>query len=173
MNAPPTPTLSRVAMFLASFGGTGFLPVAPGTWGSLAALPFAWLLLVYGGWLGLLLATVIVTPLGIWASGRVAREKNMPDPGLIVIDEVAGQWLTLLPVGFMMAAPGPVAILIGFLLFRLFDILKPWPASWADRRIKGGFGVMLDDLLAGLYAAALLAAAIHFGVANGLEGLLP
>jgi len=92
-------------------------------------------------------AVLVVSVLGIWAAGVYVRRTGAEDPSAIVVDEVAGQWLTLiaLPVE-------PLAYMMGFILFRVFDVLKPWPASWADRRVKGGLGVMLDDLLAGAMA---------------------
>jgi phosphatidylglycerophosphatase A len=91
---------------------------------------------------------VAIFIVGWWASEQVVREDGAEDPGWIVIDEVAGQWLTLLltPPSFL-----------GLALFRLFDIVKPWPASWADRQVKGGLGIMLDDILAGLMALIVLA----------------
>ncbi|PIW31259.1 MAG: phosphatidylglycerophosphatase A, partial [Rhodospirillales bacterium CG15_BIG_FIL_POST_REV_8_21_14_020_66_15] len=85
------------------------------------------------------------------ATAAVLRRAEAKDPSFVVIDEVAGQWLALLPAG-----PDPVLFAAGFLAFRLFDIWKPWPASWADRRVGGAWGVMLDDLIAGGYAAALV-----------------
>lgn len=133
-------------MLFATWFGVGLMPFAPGTWGSLAALPFAWLIALWGGWPALAAATAIVFLGGWWASGRVTRRGGVADPGFVVIDEVAGQWLVLLPV-----VPAPLPYAAGFLLFRLLDIWKPWPAGWADRRVGGGFGVMLDDVLAAIY----------------------
>lgn len=141
------------AVLAATWFGAGLLPGAPGTWGSLAALPVAWLLQWSLGPWGLLAAFVMVCALGLWSVGRVAGGALGDDPGQVVIDEVAGQWLTLLLV-----PPQLPFYLAGFLLFRLFDIVKPWPVGWADRAVKGALGVMLDDILAGLYAGAALAA---------------
>ena len=95
----------------------------------------------------MLAAVVAVAALGIWASDVYVRRSGIQDPSAIVIDEVAGQWLALvaLPVD-------PLAYFLGFALFRLFDIAKPWPVSWADRHVAGGLGVVLDDLLAGALA---------------------
>jgi phosphatidylglycerophosphatase A len=139
------------AMLVATWFGCGLLPIAPGTWGSLAALPFAWAIAVLAGPSGLIAAALVVFLLGWWAAHVVSQASGIKDPGAIVVDEVAGQWLTLA------AAPlDPLHYGAGFLLFRLFDILKPWPASWADRRLPGGFGVMADDIFAALYAAAVL-----------------
>jgi phosphatidylglycerophosphatase A len=136
---------------IATWFGAGLLPRAPGTWGSLAALPFAWIISYLGGWIALLTATVLVFALGVWAAGKTARQTGVQDPGSIVIDEVAGMWMTLIPAG-----TDPLAYLIGFILFRIADIYKPWPASWADRTVKGGFGVMLDDMLAAGYALIVM-----------------
>ena len=144
----PILPLRRPAMLLATWFGAGRLPGMPGTWGSLAALPFAWVIEVFAGRSGLVIAGVVLFGIGCWAAERACRSLGKEDPGEIVIDEVAAQWLVLA------AAPqGLLAYAAGFVLFRLADILKPWPASWADRTIHGGLGVMLDDILAGLYAA--------------------
>ncbi|HIJ62166.1 MAG TPA: phosphatidylglycerophosphatase A [Rhodospirillaceae bacterium] len=140
------------AIWLATWFGAGLLPKAPGTWGSLAALPFAWAISEAGGG-GLLAAAVaLVSVVGWWAAERYAKASGDGDPGPVVIDEVAGQWLVL-----TMVPPGLAGYALGFVLFRLFDIVKPWPVSWADRQLKGGLGIMLDDLLAGLYGLAVLA----------------
>ncbi len=134
---------------IATWFGSGLLPGAPGTWGSLAALPFAAVLVALGGWPLLLIATVVLLLVGIWASERHARRMRKKDPGEIVVDEVVGQWIVLLPW-----ALDPLAYLLGFAAFRLFDIVKPWPASLADRALSGGLGIMLDDVVAAGYALA-------------------
>jgi len=142
----------RLATVLATGFGAGRLPWAPGTWGSLFALPLAWPLLALGGpWL-LLVATALVFALGLWAADRYMKAVGLHDPGAIVIDEVAGQWLTL-----AVAPLDPLAFLLGFVLFRVADVLKPWPASWLDRRVGGAFGVMIDDVAAAVYAGGILA----------------
>jgi phosphatidylglycerophosphatase A len=139
------------ASLAATWFGAGLLPKAPGTWGSLAALPFAWGLMAAGGPLLLLAAIVICFGLGWWASSVYVRLTGTEDPGEVVIDEVVGQWLVLL------AAPlDPLSYLAAFILFRLFDIRKPWPVCWADRQIGGGLGIMLDDILAAGYGLGLL-----------------
>ena len=140
--------LVHPAGWIATGFGSGLAPLAPGTVGSLAAL-VPWLLLrelplpVY------LLILVAAFVVGIWACDWTIRRLGVEDPGLVVWDEFVGVWIALIAVpqhwGFVVA---------GFLLFRLFDIAKPWPVSWADRRVKGGFGTMLDDVFAGLYALA-------------------
>jgi phosphatidylglycerophosphatase A len=146
------------ASLLATWFGAGLLPWAPGTWGSLAALPFAWAIAAVFGAGGLLAAAALIFLLGWWAAARIGRASRIKDHGAIVIDEVAGQWLTL-----VVAPLDPIAYLLGFLLFRLFDIAKPWPASWADRKLPGGFGVMADDVIAGLYAAIALCLLLRVG----------
>lgn len=142
------------ATLIATWFGSGLMAKAPGTWGSLAALPFAVLLVMSGGVMALAIATIVAFGIGLWASGRYARASAQSDPGNVVIDEVAGQWLALLP-----AALDWRVYLIGFLAFRVFDIGKPWPAGWMDRKLKGAFGIMIDDVVAGLYAAAICYAA--------------
>ncbi|TAN52831.1 MAG: phosphatidylglycerophosphatase A [Rhodospirillales bacterium] len=136
---------------LATWFGAGFLRPAPGTWGSLAALPLAWGLSSLSGPLGIGLAALAVTLLGIWAAEGYRKSCGREDPSEVVIDEVAGQLLTLIAV-----APDILAYTAGFFLFRLFDILKPGPIGWADREVKGGLGIMLDDVFAGLLSGVLL-----------------
>jgi phosphatidylglycerophosphatase A len=146
---------SDPAVLLVTGFGSGFLKPAPGTWGSLVALVLWWLLLADLGLpLQLLvLAGTVVT--GTWFTHRVGVRYGVHDDPAIVVDEFAGLWLALL------AAPAtPAAALSGFLLFRAFDIAKPWPVGWADRRVSGATGVMLDDLLAGGLAAVVLQLAI-------------
>ena len=143
----PALPLSHPAGCIATWFGVGLLPRAPGTWGSLAALPVAWAIAYLGGLPALIAATLVVSLIGCWAAERYIRAHGQEDPGDIVVDEVAGQWLTLLP-----AATDVGLFAAGFVLFRIADIFKPWPASWADRRLKGGPGAMIDDLFAGAYA---------------------
>jgi phosphatidylglycerophosphatase A len=152
---PPGMRLDEPAVWLSTWFGVGLMPFASGSWGSLAALPFAYLILLaggasYGPYL-LAAAALLIFLVGVWAADIYGRRSGIADPGAIVIDEVAGQWLTL-----TVAPPKIVPFLIGFFLFRLFDVIKPWPANWADRKVKGGFGVMLDDVFAGIYAAIVL-----------------
>lgn len=144
---------SLFLVLIITWFGSGLSPRAPGTVGTLAALPFAIAMIwaagpAYAHWV-LSLAALLVFLIGWWASDAYVRLTGTKDPGLIVIDEVAGIWLTL-----AVAPLDPVAIGLGFVLFRLFDILKPWPVSWADKAVKGGLGIMLDDILAGLFAGA-------------------
>jgi len=143
---------------IATFGGIGHVRPAPGTWGSLAALPVAWLILVIGGpWL-LVIATLVVTVIGIPATRAEVAASGDHDPSQVVIDEVAGQWIALWPVAFgaAMMNTGYLALYPGwiaaFLLFRLFDITKWGWVGTMDRR-GDAFGVMMDDVVAGIFAA--------------------
>jgi phosphatidylglycerophosphatase A len=158
-----------VTRLIATFCGVGLLRPAPGTWGSLAALPVAYALtLLGGGWL-LLAGVALAFALGLWATGAEIAASGDSDPSHVVIDEVAGQWIALLPVAFGAAWAGvpPERLWPGwvaaFLLFRLFDIWKPGPVGRADAR-GDRLGVMLDDVIAGAMAAVatgLLAIAGH------------
>ena len=140
---------------ISTWFGCGLLPAIPGTWGSLAALPMAWLVLVKYGTLALLGVAVVLFLLGLWSANIYVRRNREEDPQSIVIDEVAAQCLVLT------AAPAEWGYLFaGFVLFRIADIVKPWPASWADRAGWGGLSVMLDDVLAGAYAWAALYAVV-------------
>ncbi len=144
------------AVVLATWFGSGFLPGAPGTWGSLAALPFAWVIAAETGPVGLAVAALAAFLVGWAASAVIVRRGHLRDPQFIVVDEVAGQWLTLV------AAPlNPWYYVLGLILFRIADITKPWPASYIDRTWRGGLGVMADDLVAGLYALAAMWAVTH------------
>jgi len=135
-----------------AFGfGTGLSPVAPGTVGSLVGVLFAWLTLDLGLPLQLAVAAAISLS-GIWICGESARRIGVHDHGGIVWDEIAGMYITLL-----VAPPTIPAWILGFVLFRAFDIAKPWPIRDLDHRLGGGLGIMLDDLAAALYALILLA----------------
>jgi phosphatidylglycerophosphatase A len=137
------------ASLIATWFGSGYLPKVPGTWGSLASLPFAAVIVLAGGPWALLAAAVAVFLAGLWASGVYAARSGAEDPQAVVVDEVAGQWLAIVPV-----ALDPPFYAVAFLLFRVFDIVKVWPAGLVDRRLKGAPGIMLDDVVAGLYAGA-------------------
>ena len=145
------------AVLVTTCFGVGLLPVAPGTWGSLVALPVAWFLHGASGGLAVVAAAAALFFAGWWAAEHVVRRSGARDPSCIVIDEVAGQLLALAVVPAEL--PYYAAAFVGF---RLFDIVKPWPVSWADRTLKGGLGVMLDDALAALYVAAILFGVTRF-----------
>lgn len=159
-----------MSRLVATFGYVGLIPGPAGTWGSLAALPTGYLLHRLGGFPLLLVATALACALGLWATRIETFESQDLDPGYIVIDEIVGQWIALMPLSlglWMRGAPPELfpwpGWVFAFVLFRLFDIWKPGPVGWADRR-KGPTGVMLDDVIAGLLAAlavTLLAAVAH------------
>ena len=144
---------------LVTVGGVGLLPLAPGSWGSLVAMPFGWLLMQAGGWMLLFAAAVAVAVAGWIASDRYVKATGRDDPPEIVIDEVTAQWLALTVVPLTLPA-----YIVAYFVFRLFDTVKPWPASWADGELEGGAGVMLDDLFAGGYALITLAALVAMGI---------
>ncbi len=149
----------------------GHLRPAPGTWGSLAAIPMAWGLHILGGWPLLVLATLLAFALGWWATVLDTKGKTDHDPSEIVIDEVVGQWIAFWVVSIGASHTGaPLTALwpgwlVAFLGFRLFDILKPGPVGWADRR-GDALGVMLDDVIAGIFAALLVVALA--GLSHGM-----
>ncbi|NOY16540.1 MAG: phosphatidylglycerophosphatase A [Gammaproteobacteria bacterium] len=130
--------------------GSGCSPYAPGTFGTLVAIPIFLLLKETPLWVYLFI-TLLMFLIGIWLCGKTAKKLGVHDHSAIVWDEIVGYLVT------MIAAPqGWVWIVIGFVLFRVFDILKPWPISIADKRISGGFGIMIDDVLAGIAAFVVL-----------------
>lgn len=151
--------LSDPAGWIASGFGSGLSPYAPGTAGSLVAL-LPWLALRELPLPAYALALALAFALGVWASNRVVAKLRIEDPGVIVWDEFVGQWIALAPL--LLWPAGWPWIAAAFVLFRVFDVCKPWPVSWADRRVGGGLGVMLDDVLAGIYAALALALALRF-----------
>jgi phosphatidylglycerophosphatase A len=154
-------TKSRLANLISTWFGCGYLPVAPGTAGSAAALLIAYGLVALAGWrpiyfLGL--ALILLLP-GIWAAGQTAKWKGMPDPGIVVVDEVLGQWITL---------AGATSFnwrswLGAFCLFRVFDIWKPPPVRRLEA-LPGGMGIVADDVMAGTYAALVLCVAGCFNL---------
>lgn len=149
---------SRAAYWLATCLGVGHLPVAPGSWGSLLAVAVAACLSAFSQVFWLLLAALIgSTLLGVWAAERVSADLGDSDPSRVVIDEVAGQLLALIFVPLSLSS-----LLLGFFLFRLFDVVKPAPARQAEA-LPGGYGIILDDLVAGLYAGLGLLAVRWLG----------
>ena len=146
--------LRHPAGWVACGFGAGLSPVAPGTAGSLFAL-LPWLALRELPLAYFALALVSAFALGVWVCHWAVTALRIKDPASVVWDEFVGQWIALAPLLWL--PRGGMWIFAGFILFRIFDIWKPWPVSWADRRIAGGLGVMLDDVFAGLYAAIVLA----------------
>ena len=156
--------LPRASTVVASVFGIGYFDVAPGTIMSAIAVPLAILIAIFGGGgMGVLASSLIAFVIGVLACADHVRETKREDPSECVIDELAGQWLAcsfcLLTFGGLLP-PAHISLplfALAFALFRLFDIWKPWPVSWADQQIKGGLGVMTDDMIAGLMAGVLIA----------------
>lgn len=157
MNNPTLKALLTNLNHFFAFGfGSGLAPRAPGTFGTLAAIPIFWLIQdlswpLYLSWL------VITFALGVLWCDRSSRALGVHDHGGIVWDEMVGYWLTM-----FFAPAGWQWMLVGFILFRFFDILKPWPIGAVDRRVHGGFGIMIDDILAAVYAWVCLQALAWF-----------
>jgi phosphatidylglycerophosphatase A len=147
----------RAARVLATWFGCGLVPFAPGTMGSLGALPL-YLALRDAGPAALLAAAVVLTLVGTWAATVVARETGLSDPQIVVVDEVCGMLIALSP------APRTwPAVIVAFVAFRVFDMTKPFPARDAER-LPGGWGIMIDDVVAGIWAAGLMLALRWAGI---------
>ena len=168
-DCPPLPAnasmLDRVVYWLGLGLGSGLPRRAPGTWGTVGGLIIAIPLLSLG-FVPFLIITILSCVIGSWICGRTSELMGGHDNPHIVWDEWAGIWLTLLPLSYMGIADGNfwqniaqtssiVAIIIAFILFRFFDIIKPPPIGWADKKVAGGLGIMLDDIIAGIMAAAV------------------
>jgi phosphatidylglycerophosphatase A len=176
------PRAGRFALWLSTGFGLGYLPAAPGTWGSLAgvalhaAIPLLCLppltrfvpdapegagaqALAMATCAARALLTLGVSAAGVWAAGRAERHFARRDPPQVVVDEISGQLLALLPLGPVKFAAGWKYLLLGFILFRVFDIWKPFPIRRAEK-LRGGWGIMADDWIAGVYTAILLWAAL-------------
>ena len=143
--------LDYLALAISTWG-VGYLPLMPGTFGSLVGIG---VFLLLGSLLPQLVGVVVITFAGIWAASRTERNLRLKDPGKVVVDEVAGQMIALLPLSFLAVGPAKSGVIVSFILFRLFDIFKPYPARRFER-LRGGLGIMADDLVAGLYAALVL-----------------
>lgn len=155
-NLTPKQILTDPVLFLAFGFGSGLAKKAPGTFGTLAAIPVYYLFaqtsfMVYS------VLTLVVTVVGVWICDRAAKKLDEHDFGGIVWDEIAGYLITLWFVPFSWQA-----LLLGFVLFRFFDILKPWPIKWADKHVQGGLGIMLDDVLAAVFAGGILLLVAEF-----------
>jgi phosphatidylglycerophosphatase A len=158
--------IDRLAYWIANGVGAGLAPIAPGTFGAAEGVA---IFLITNAKLGhspmmhlalLVALNVLVFALGVWAANRTCEICGLKDPGVIVIDEVSGQLIAITPLAL---APSPAGIIAAFLLFRFFDIFKPYPIRKLER-LPGGLGVMADDALAGIYAAILMGAAVMFQV---------
>lgn len=157
----PKPTLMELIkdprLALAFGFGSGLSPIMPGTMGTLVALPFYWLMAPLDMWLyiSIVVASIAV---GIYLCGYSAKKMKVHDHPGIVWDEFSGMWITMIAIPLSWQT-----LLAGFVLFRIFDMLKPWPISLADKHIHGGFGIMFDDVLAGVFAWACLFGGVQLG----------
>ncbi|MDE1152153.1 MAG: phosphatidylglycerophosphatase A [Micavibrio sp.] len=140
-------TMADWPVWLSTWFGAGRLRPAPGTIGTAAAVPVGYAITYFGGWVALALAALSMLCIGIVAADRYGKKSGEPDDQSIVIDEVVGVWIAAIPAEKNLVCWG-----IAFLLFRIFDIYKPWPASYYDRKKRGGIDVMMDDVVAGIYA---------------------
>jgi len=142
--------MDRLMMFIATGAYSGYLPKAPGTWGSAVGV-LIWLVIGRMELHSYLMVVGVLFIVGVCCAGAAEKIIDRCDPRPVVIDEIIGQLIALTAVPFH-----PVVVISGFLLFRFFDILKPFPANWIDRHLHGGLGIVLDDVVAGLYAWLLL-----------------
>jgi len=143
MKAPST--------WLATWFGAGFMRPAPGTWGALMAIPYGILIHQALGAIALTIAIILLYPIGVWSAQKFGEATGHHDDKMIVIDEVIGQWIALLPA-LIIGGLNPLYILLSFATFRLFDIKKPWLVGYFDHNMKNAHGVMLDDVTAGVFA---------------------
>lgn len=150
------PNLLNPVHFLAFGFGSGLAPKAPGTAGTLAAIPVLYLMSLLGN-ISYLIVLIIVIVAGIWLCQKTSDDLGVHDHPGIVWDEFAGLFVTMIAVPLTWKT-----VIVGFLLFRLFDIWKPWPIGWLDQKVSGGLGIMLDDIVAGVFAAGVLQLALHY-----------
>ncbi len=158
--------MNALAKLIATALGAGYSPVAPGTCGTAVAVPLTWALASLPIWQWCIVA-IVVTGVGIAAAHRADLAWGSHDSQRIVIDEVAGYLITMLPVD---RGTWPT-LAAGFVLFRFFDIVKPPPVRWLDENLPGGWGVVLDDVAAGVMAAVVMGLLAHFGAFEALAGL--
>lgn len=158
--------MNSLAKAIATALGAGYSPIAPGTCGTAVAVPLAWLLAGLPLW-QFSVITLAVTLVGVWAAATADRAWGTHDSGRIVIDEVAGYLVTMALVD----RTNWIVLGIGFVVFRFFDIVKPPPVRWLDENLPGGWGVVLDDIAAGVMGAAVMWALAHFGAFAYLAGL--
>lgn len=143
-----TSSLDYLALAISTWG-VGYLPLMPGTFGSLVGIG---VFLLLGSLVPQLVGVAVITLAGIWAASRTERILRLKDPGNVVVDEVAGQMIAMLPLSLLAVGPVKSGVIVSFILFRLFDIFKPYPARRFER-LRSGLGIMADDLVAGVYAA--------------------
>ncbi|KKD62342.1 phosphatidylglycerophosphatase [Grimontia sp. AD028] len=149
--------LSNPVHLLATGFGSGLSPIVPGTMGTLAAVPFYYLLVSLSP-IALAIAIVLGSLVGIYLCERTSNDMGVHDHGSIVWDEFVGFWITM----FLVPVTDWQVVLAGFIIFRFFDMVKPWPISWLDKQVHGGFGIMLDDVVAGLMSMVTLWAGYTF-----------
>ncbi len=154
-----SPSANPLGVFIATGAGSGYAPVASGTFGSMVGVALFFPLSALGSWL-YLLVTLALLSLGVWAADEFERAFGKKDDGRIVIDEIVGQLLTLFPFVFLGISAGFLWLVTGFVVFRVFDVIKPGPVRWAEESFRGGAGVMLDDVLAGIFSALVMGALI-------------
>lgn len=147
------------ATWIATWGGCGLIRPGPGTWGTLGGLPFGIFILMFGGVPALVASIIILFAIGLWSAKHFEQMIREKDSGMIVIDEVVGIWIAMIPCILT-----PLSIGLAFLLFRIFDIWKPWPISYLDKKFRGAAGVMIDDVVAGLFTAIILIGARYVGI---------
>ena len=148
-------SLSSTANFIALGGGLGLAPKAPGTFGTLLGIPL--LFLMPSNLMAYLAIVVVLFVLGVWVCDTCAKNLGVHDHPGIVWDEVVGYLITMIAVPKTL-----VWVVVGFILFRIFDILKPWPIGWVDKKVHGGFGIMLDDVLAAVFALIVIQVVLFF-----------
>jgi phosphatidylglycerophosphatase A len=160
------PFVKTFAKWLATSGGVGYIPIAPGTYGTIVGIPLVWLMADLPLWqYGLITAVAIA--IAIWAANEADLAWGTHDCQKICIDETVGYFVTMLPV----AKHGWVPLVFGFVLFRFFDQVKPPPVRWLDENLAGGYGVVLDDVAAGVMGAVVMWGLEYFGVVARVAGL--
>lgn len=155
--------LKKPSVWLATWFGCGLIKHAPGTWGSIGALPVGLAIFNFSGFWAFAIAITLVTLIGYWASEQFEKDTNTHDSKMIVIDEVAGQWIALLPL-FALGSMSVLGVLLALVLFRIFDVTKVWPIGIIDQKVPGALGVMGDDIVAGIFAALCLWGILQTGI---------
>lgn len=159
--------MSGIAKAIATVGGAGYSPIAPGTCGTAATVPLAWALSTTPWW-GFIIVTAAITLVGIWAAGEADRAWGTHDSGRIVVDETAGYLVTVALVD----RGSWVVLAVGFVVFRALDIIKPPPIRWVDEQVPGGAGVVLDDVAAGVLGCGVMVAFDAGGVIEALARMV-